>query len=163
MTWWSLASFLRMYSTQTFYQHTWGTSREIQYNFLKVDFQKCKRFIWRFDLISFKYTRVSKSQFLENLRYLFFTQITLIPLFFKLCENYNHAGQCNLEMILKTAVISLWNSFWFRKNRNLFEKVSFLTFRNYTVNQFFFLSMHFLLKDFKIFIYVFQFLQEDWL
>ena len=144
MTWWSLASFLRMYSTQTFYQHTWGTSREIQCYFLKVDFQKCKRFIWRFDLISFKYTRVSKSQFLENLRYLFFTQITLIPLFFKLCENYNHAGQCNLEMILKTAVIYLWNSFWFRKNRNLFEKVSFLTFRNYTVNQFFFIHAFFI-------------------
>ena len=147
MTWWSLASFLRMYSTQTFYQHTWGTSREIQYYFLKVDFQKCKRFIWRFDLISFKYTRVSKSQFLENLRYLFFTQITLIPLFLNYVKITITQGSVTWKWYLETAVISLWNSFWFRKNRNLFEKLSFLTFRNHTMNQYVFCPTHLLLKD----------------
>ena len=48
---------------------------------------------------------------------------------------------------------------WKVRFQRMFKDV---TFRNYTVNQFF-LSMHLLLKDFKIFIYVFQFLQEDWL
>ena len=149
MTWWSLASFLRMYSTQTFYQHIWGTSREIQYCVLKVDFQKCERFTWQFDLISFKYTCVSKSQFMENPRYLILYYTDNLQYHF---VNYVKItitqGSVTWKWYLETAVISLWNSFWVRKNRNLFEKLSFLTFRNHTMNQYVFLSHAFIIERF---------------
>ena len=91
--------------------------------------------------ISFPYT--------DNLQYHFvnYMKITITQ------------GSVTWKWYLETAIISLWNSFWFRKNRNLFEKLSFLTFRIHTMNQCF-LSYTFIIERS---LCMSQFLQEDWL